>query len=67
MLKLDTATFLATQDRPGGPIYLMEEDRVESITPLLDENGKPTEGGKIGYVLAYAILMAFFAYLYFAL
>lgn len=64
MLKLDMNTYLATCDRPEGAIMLYEEDdsHERAIDNAIEQ--PDTLGSKIGYVLSYALMISFFAYLF---
>lgn len=45
MLTLDTATFAATKDNPGGPIMLLVDDGVEPHGPVTDTEGNVSKAG----------------------
>ncbi|AOF98570.1 hypothetical protein [Sphingobium sp. RAC03] len=62
MQKLDMAMYAATQDNPGGPVYMMVEDDTAQIAPYTDETGQTPRGGIIGYAVAYGLLIALIAY-----
>ena len=64
MLRMDTATYLATQNSPGGPIINFVDDGAEQITPATDEHGRVTKGGAIGFVAAYAVLAGLLLYFF---
>lgn len=55
---LDTHTLLVTQDRPSGPLLLIED------APVIDDSDAPlTLGTIIGQVLGVAIVIALGAYM----
>ena len=62
MQKLDMAMYAATQDNPGGPVYMMVEDDTQQVAPHTDDAGKVTRGGAIGYLIAYALIFGVVAY-----
>ena len=66
MLTLDTATFAATKDNPGGPIMLLVDDGVEAHGPVTDADGNVSNTSAVAYLLAYAILAGFVGCLFFA-
>ena len=61
---MDTATYLATQNDPAGPIINFVEDGTEPMIPATDDHGRVTKGGVIGYLAAYAVLAGFLGYLF---
>jgi hypothetical protein len=67
MLKLDTATYLITQDNSAGPIVRYVDDGFESHGPLTDVDGNVSKASAAAYLLAYTVLAAFVGYLFFAL
>lgn len=67
MLTLDTATFAATKDSPGGPIMLLVDDGVEPHGPVTDAEGNVSKAGTFAYLLAYALLAGFVGYLFLAI
>lgn len=67
MLTLDTATFAATKDNPGGPIMLLIDDGVEPHGPVTDTEGNVSKAGAAAYLLAYALLAGFVGYLFVAI
>lgn len=56
VLNFDLDTYLRTKDLPGGPTLTVVEEDVPAIEMITDSDGKPTRGGLIGYVLAYALM-----------
>ena len=65
MLRLDTATYLATQNNPASdPIINYVDDGTEPMVPATDAYGRVTKGGAIGFLASYAVLAAFLFYLY---
>jgi hypothetical protein len=67
MLKLDTATYLATQDNPGGPIARLVEDDVEPMLPITDVHGKVSRASAAAYLVAYVLMAGLLGYLFLAL
>lgn len=67
MLKLDTATFLATQENPAGPITRLESDELGSAGPVTDAEGNVSKLNAAAFLAAYALLSAFVACLLFGL
>lgn len=65
--KLDLITYAATQDLPGGPTRIIVEEEIPDISIITDNNGRPTKGGVIGYMLAYGLLASFLVYFLFFL
>lgn len=66
MLRMDTATYLATQDNPAGPIINFVEDGIEPIMPATDNEGRVTKSGAIAFLVAYAVLAAVLLYFFLA-
>jgi hypothetical protein len=66
MLKLDTATYLVTQDNPAGPIIQFEDDGFEPQSAPVDGRGNVTYRGEAVYLLAYTVLAAFVGYMFIA-
>lgn len=64
MLKLDTTTFLATQDNPGGPIVQVVDDDVETFGPTIQSDGRVSSGSAIAYLLAYGLLAGLIVFLF---
>ena len=65
MLRLDTATYLATQNNPASdPIINYVDDGTEPMMPATDIHGRVTKGGAISYLAAYAVLAGFLVYLF---
>ena len=59
MRHFDNSIYVATRDRPEGPLYLEEDTgSVGTIQPSRDENGNVTKGGAIGVFLGYGIIVA---------
>jgi hypothetical protein len=67
MLTLDTATFAATKDNPGGPVMLLVEDGVEPQRPITDADGNVSKASAAAYLVAYALMACFVGYLFFLL
>lgn len=67
MLTLDTATFAATKDNPGGAVMLLVDDGVEPHGPVTDADGNVSKASAAAYLVAYAILASFVGYLIIAL
>lgn len=67
MLTLDTATFAATKDNPGGPVMLLVEDGVEPQGPVTDADGNVSKASAAAYLVAYALMACFVGYLFFVL
>ena len=67
MLKLDTATYLVTQDNPAGPITRLVDDGFEPHGPVTDDNGNISKASATAYLVAYGLLAAFVGYLFVAL
>ncbi len=65
--KFDLDTYLRTKELPGGPIYTVTEEEIPEIEMITDENGNPTRGGLIGYVLAYALMAGFVGAMFYIL
>lgn len=60
MSMIDLNLYSATSSREEGPLItydLSAHDRV--IEPYTDEEGNETLGGKIGYAIAYLLIVAF--------
>ena len=54
--KFDLNTFNLTKDLSGAPALAVVEEEISEIAMITDEEGNPTRGGMIGYVLAYALM-----------
>lgn len=67
MVTLDTATFAATKDNPGGPVMLLVEDGVEPQGPVTDADGNVSKASAAAYLVAYALMACFVGYLFFVL
>lgn len=67
MLTLDTATFAATKDNPGGPLMLLVDDGVEPHGPVTDADGNVSTASAVAYLVAYAILAGVIGYFFLAL
>ncbi|MAX00659.1 MAG: hypothetical protein CMN72_13665 [Sphingomonas sp.] len=67
MLTLDSATFAATKDNPGGPVMLLVDDGVEPHGPATDAEGNVSKAGAAAYMVAYALLAGFIGYLFLAI
>jgi hypothetical protein len=62
----DLSVYHLTIDSPGGPMYQpAREPDVTNDHVYRDENGNPTIGGRIGQIIAYAIMLGAFAYFWF--
>ncbi|WP_242121292.1 hypothetical protein [Sphingomonas lacusdianchii] len=65
---IDQQFYYATKDSPMGPMYVMEDDGVATPDHVYrDADGKPTRGGMIGQGITTVILLAGFAYCWFAI
>ncbi|AKH18738.1 MULTISPECIES: hypothetical protein [Sphingomonadaceae] len=67
MLKLDTATYLITQDNSAGPIIQYVDDGFEPHGPVTDANGNVSRASAAAYLVAYALLAGVIGYFIFAL
>ncbi|RSU88666.1 hypothetical protein CA256_21220 [Sphingomonas koreensis] len=67
MLKLDTATYLMTQDNSAGPIVQYVDDGFEPYGPVTDTDGNVSRTSAAAYLVAYALLAGAIGYLFFAL
>ncbi|WP_156397210.1 MULTISPECIES: hypothetical protein [unclassified Sphingomonas] len=67
MLKLDTATYLITQDNSAGPIVQYVDDGFEPHDPVTDANGNVSRASAAAYLVAYALLAGVIGYFFFAL
>jgi hypothetical protein len=67
MLKLDTATYLITQDNSAGPIIQYVDDGFEPHGPVTDANGNVSGASAAAYLIAYALLAGVIGYFIFAL
>ena len=66
IMKFDSVTYFSTKDS-GAPVHRMVEEELPEIGMIVDAAGRPTRGGRIGYYLSYALMAAFFGYIYYAL
>ena len=67
MLKLDTATYLITQDNSAGPIINFVDDGFEPHGPVTDAEGKVSKASAAAYLVAYALLAGVIIYFFVAI
>lgn len=67
MLKLDTATYLITQDNSAGPIIQFVDDGFEPHGPVTDADGNVSTASAVAYLVAYAILAGVIGYFFLAI
>ena len=57
MPEFDLSLYNATRDRPGGPLVVVDDaDDAPTLQPFADASGRWTQGGTMGYLLAYGLL-----------
>lgn len=62
----DLSLYYATLDSPSGPLYVPEQETGTGNDHFFrDEDNSPTLGGRIGQLIAYAVMLSFFAYFWF--
>lgn len=66
-IKFDTETYIQTQNLSGAPVCRNIEEEIPEIAMIVDESGRPTRGGAIGYGIAYIIMIGFVGALFFFL
>lgn len=52
----DIETYNRTKGLSGSPIYTFVEEEIPEIEMVVDDQGNPTLGGRIGYALAYLLM-----------
>lgn len=67
VFKTDMTIYGGTMQSPSGPTVLLVEEDIPEIEMISDENGVPTEGGRIGYVVAYCLMAGLIGYMYWLL
>lgn len=67
LAKFDLTTYNQTKDLPGGPTLAVVDEDIPEIGMFVDEDGRPTRGGVIGYALAYTLMAGFIGVLFFYL
>ncbi len=67
VFKTDMTIYGGTMNNPGGPTLLLVEEDIPEIEMICDENGVPTKGGRIGYALAYCLMVALIGYMFWVL
>ncbi|MGE0774001.1 MAG: hypothetical protein AB7G25_02045 [Sphingomonadaceae bacterium] len=58
VVKFDIGTYNQTKGT-GTPLYSIIEEEVPQIEMIVDDCGAPTIGGRIGYALAYILMVGF--------
>lgn len=67
MLKLDTATFLVTQDNAAGPVTRLVDDGFAPHGPVTGPDGSISKASAAAYLVAYGLLAGFICYLFIAI
>jgi len=58
MPEFDLPLYNATRDRPGGPLVVVDDaDDGSAMQPFSDASGRWSQGGTIGYLLTYGVLL----------
>lgn len=57
--KFDLDTYVRTKGLSGGPLSGVVEEEIADVDMIVDEDGRPTRGGLIGYILAYGMMATF--------
>lgn len=67
MLEFDLETYNRTKDLPGGPVCTVVETEYPEFETIVDAEGRPTLGGRIGNALASAIIVGFICVMFYVL
>lgn len=67
IIEPDLDTYIRSKNLLGGPIHgVVEVDYCEPEM-IVDDQGNPTRGGKIGYALAYVVMVCFVGTMFYVL
>ena len=67
VFRTDMTIYGGTMNNPGGPAVLLVEEDIPEIEMICDGNGVPTKGGRIGYAIAYCLMVGLIGYMFWVL